>query len=110
MVFEVRYSRVAPAIASPALTIKAKFPANQPIRIFSQSLCHLDRQPMSVISFCIIARFLKTLYRITGRLSHRHNLKCYYIYLAALYRRKIVGETKAFAFVLPGEEKTYNFL
>src|SRR5205823_3455600 len=103
MVFEVGNSRVAPAIASPALTVKAKFPANQPICVFSQSLCHLDGQPMSVISFCIIARFLETLYRITGRLPHRHNLKSYYIYLGALYRRKVVGETKAFAFVLPGE-------
>src|SRR2546429_8893879 len=109
MVFKIRDSRITPTIAPCALTIKAKFLANQLIRIFSQSFCHLDGQPMRVVCFRIMARFLKTLYRVTGGLSHRHKLQCYHVNLATLESTKIVSKTKAFAFVLPLEEEKRSF-
>src|SRR5258708_28881118 len=97
-----------PAGAPGTRTGRAAWQAHQPVRVVSESLGHLDSQPVRKVCFGVIAHLLEALYRIASRLTHRHDLKCYNIYLAALYGCKVVGEAQALVFELPGAVETGN--
>src|SRR5947209_7835891 len=110
VIFQIGDSRIAPAVATPAGGVEAKFTANDTIGVFGERFCHLNTETMDEVGFCIVACLLQAMNDFACRLAHCHHLKGNHIDLAALHRGKVVGETEPFTLILAGEAEACDLM
>src|SRR5579885_1865612 len=103
MIFEIRNSWIAPAIAASAWAIQSQFAANQAIGILCQGFGHLHREAMNKVCLRVIACLLQLVNPLAGCLAHRHDLERDHIDLAPFDRSEVVGKAEPLTLLLAWE-------